>query len=67
MGGAVWVCFFVGLAMGGHYVDLSQRSRFIVKLLQVPPMIANLGSARSTSFPGCSESVSPTIRYKLHA
>ena len=42
MGGAVWVCFFVGLAMGGHLFDLSTDGSSV--LLQVPPMIANLGS-----------------------
>lgn len=43
LGGAVWACFLAGLWMGGHL--------FIVKgdeqgsaLLQLPPMIANLGS-----------------------
>lgn len=43
LGGAVWTCFLAGLWMGGHL--------FIVKgdeqgsaLLQLPPMIANLGS-----------------------
>ena len=42
MGGAVWVCFFVGMAMGGHLFDLSTENSSA--LLQVPPMIANLGS-----------------------
>ncbi len=43
LGGAVWACFIGGLWMGGHL--------FIVKddpqgsfLLQLPPMIANLGA-----------------------
>jgi hypothetical protein len=40
MGGAVWICFFVGLAMGGHLFDLSGDGWII---LQIPPMIANLG------------------------
>jgi len=43
MGGAVWICFFVGLAMGGHLFDLSSSDGSWV-LLQVPPMIANLGT-----------------------
>ena len=43
MGGAVWFCFIVGLAMGGHMFDLSTSEGSSV-LLQVPPMIANLGS-----------------------
>ena len=42
MGGAVWVCFFVGLAMGGHLFDLSSEGSWVI--LQVPPMIANLGT-----------------------
>lgn len=42
MGGAVWVCFFVGLAMGGHLFGLTSDGQ--IALLQVPPMIANLGS-----------------------
>ena len=42
MGGAVWVCFFVGLGMGGHLFDLSSDGSWV--LLQVPPMIANLGT-----------------------
>jgi len=42
MGGAVWVCFFVGLAMGGHLFDLTSDGTFAA--LQVPPMIANIGS-----------------------
>ena len=41
MGGAVWVCFFVGLAMGGHLFDLTSEGSWMI--LQVPPMIANLG------------------------
>ena len=43
MGGAVWACFFIGLAMGGHMYDLSNGSSTSSVLLQVPPMIANLG------------------------
>ena len=44
MGGAVWVCFFLGLAMGGHMYDLANGETTSSTLLQVPPMIANLGS-----------------------
>lgn len=43
MGGSVWVCFFLGLAMGGHMFDLS-TGQGSSTLLQVPPMIANLGT-----------------------
>src|SRR5687768_983780 len=44
MGGAVWVCFLLGLAMGGHMYDLADGETTSSTLLQVPPMIANLGS-----------------------
>lgn len=43
MGGVIWLSFFIGLAMGGHMFDLSTGQGSSV-LLQVPPMIANLGS-----------------------
>jgi hypothetical protein len=43
MGGAVLACFIIGLAMGGHMFDLS-TGQGSSQLLQVPPMIANLGT-----------------------
>jgi hypothetical protein len=43
MGGVIWLSFFIGLAMGGHMFDLTTGQGSSV-LLQVPPMIANLGS-----------------------
>lgn len=43
MGGVVWLCFIIGLAMGGHMFDLS-GTEGTSQLLQVPPMIANFGS-----------------------
>ena len=43
LGGAVWVSFLVGLAMGGHMFSLA-TGQGSSSLLQVPPMIANLGS-----------------------
>ena len=43
MGGAIWLSFIIGLAMGGHMFDLETGQGSSV-LLQVPPMIANLGS-----------------------
>ena len=43
LGGAVWVSFFVGLAMGGHMFSLS-TGQGSSPWLQVPPMIANLGA-----------------------
>ena len=42
MGGAVWICFFVGMGMGGHLFDLEAEGSSA--LLQAPPMIANLGT-----------------------
>ena len=42
MGGAVFACFFIGLAMGGHLFDLSAEGSSV--LLQAPPMAANIGS-----------------------
>ena len=43
MGGAVWLCFIIGLQMGGHLFDLN-AAEGSSQLLQVPPMIANLGT-----------------------
>jgi hypothetical protein len=43
MGGVIWLSFILGLAMGGHMFDLSTGQGSSV-FLQVPPMIANLGS-----------------------
>lgn len=43
MGGAVLLSFFIGLAMGGHMFDLNAPEGSS-QLLQVPPMIANLGT-----------------------
>jgi hypothetical protein len=43
MGGAVWLSFLIGLAMGGHMFDLNAPEGSS-QLLQVPPMIANLGT-----------------------
>jgi uncharacterized protein DUF6677 len=42
MGGAVFTCFIIGLAMGGHLFDLESEGSSV--LLRVPPMIANLGT-----------------------
>lgn len=43
MGGSVWLCFFLGMLMGGHMFSLS-TGQGSSPLLQVLPMIANLGS-----------------------
>jgi hypothetical protein len=44
LGGAVWVCFLGGLWMGGHLFLVNTNEPGSSALLQVPPMIANLGS-----------------------
>lgn len=50
MGGAVWLSFFLGLAMGGHMFAVSPEEWTLPGLLkwealiQLPPMIANLGA-----------------------
>jgi hypothetical protein len=43
MGGSVWLAFILGMLMGGHMFSLS-TGQGSSALLQVPPMIANLGS-----------------------
>jgi hypothetical protein len=43
MGGSAWLCFVLGLSMGGHMFDLS-TGQGSSPLLQLPPMIANLGT-----------------------
>ena len=43
MGGAVWFCFFIGLAFGGHMFDLGTAQGWSV-IFQVPLMIGNLGT-----------------------
>jgi hypothetical protein len=47
MGGAVWICFFIALYMGGHMFELSSgqgQATFTQMLLQIPPIIGNLGT-----------------------
>lgn len=43
LGAAVWTCFLVGLWMGGHLFALGNEQGSSA-LLQIPPMIANLGA-----------------------
>lgn len=43
LGGTVWACFIAGLWMGGHLFIVQQNEQGSSLLLQVPPMIANLG------------------------
>ena len=42
-GGAVWVMFFLGLWLGGHMYALGGANQSFGALLQVLPMIANVG------------------------
>lgn len=45
LGGAVWVCFVLGLLMGGHLFSAGgSTEQGLSALLQVPPTIADLGS-----------------------
>jgi hypothetical protein len=44
LGGAVWICFIGGLWMGGHLFSVTGNDQGTSSLLQLPPMIANLGS-----------------------
>jgi hypothetical protein len=44
LGGAVWTSFLAGLWMGGHLFIVSGNEQGLSSLLQLPPMIANLGS-----------------------
>ena len=42
-GGAVWLMFFVGLWLGGHMYALGGSQQSFGALLQLLPMIANVG------------------------
>ncbi|HEV2884724.1 MAG TPA: DUF6677 family protein [Pyrinomonadaceae bacterium] len=44
LGGAVWVCFLAGVLMGGHLFIARGDEQGSSALMQVPPMIANLGA-----------------------
>jgi hypothetical protein len=44
LGGAVWISFVGGLWMGGHLFSVTGNEQGLSALLQLPPMIANLGS-----------------------
>lgn len=44
LGGAVWTCFLAGLWMGGHLFIVTEEAQGSSALLQIPPMIANLGA-----------------------
>src|SRR6266540_381275 len=44
LGGAVWVCFISGFMMGGHLFRFDASEQGISSLLQIPPMVGDLGS-----------------------
>ena len=44
LGGSVWVMFLFGLGLGGHLFRLTTGDQGASALLQVLPMIANVGS-----------------------
>jgi hypothetical protein len=44
LGGAVWLCFIGGFLMGGHLFRVDGSEAGVSALLQVPPMIGNLGT-----------------------
>lgn len=44
LGGTIWLCFVSGLMMGGHLFKYSGEEQGYSALLQIPPMIANLGA-----------------------
>lgn len=44
LGATVWICFLGGLWMGGHLFSVGGSEPGLSALLQLPPMIANLGS-----------------------
>ena len=44
LGGTIWICFISGLMMGGHLFKYSGGEEGFSALLQIPPMVANLGT-----------------------
>jgi hypothetical protein len=44
LGGTIWICFISGLKMGGHLFKYSGGEQGVSSVLQIPPMIANLGT-----------------------
>jgi hypothetical protein len=44
VGGPVWICFIFGFRMGGHLFRVDGSEQGLSALLQVPPMIGNLGT-----------------------
>jgi hypothetical protein len=44
LGGSVWAMFLLGLGLGGHLFSVSSSDQGFSALLQLLPMIANVGS-----------------------
>ena len=44
LGGAVWLCFISGFLMGGHLFRFAGAEQGVASLLQIPPMIGDLGT-----------------------
>jgi len=44
LGGAVWICFICGFVMGGHLFRFTGAEPGLTSVLQIPPMIGNLGT-----------------------
>jgi uncharacterized protein DUF6677 len=44
LGSAVWICFISGFLMGGYLFKYSGSEPGLSSLLQIPPMIGNLGT-----------------------
>lgn len=44
LGGIVWGMFIIGFLFGGHLFAMSGQEQGTAMLMQVPPMIANVGS-----------------------
>jgi hypothetical protein len=44
LGGAVWTCFLGGLRMGGYLFKFDGSEQGLASLLQIPPMLGNLGA-----------------------
>jgi hypothetical protein len=44
LGGAVWACFIAGFLMGGYLFRFDGSEQGLSSLLQIPPMLGNLGA-----------------------
>jgi hypothetical protein len=44
LGGAVWACFISGILMGGYLFRYSGSEQGFAALLQIPPMVGDLGT-----------------------